>query len=313
MNRIPIVFNFDENYAIQAGVCITSLMENIGNNCLCDIFIMYSSNRLSKKTINRIISLKEKYNNCEFTLLDLKDKFNMEFVSGRIPIDAYFRLLIPEYINGYKKVIYSDVDIVFTSNISSVLEIDISDYYCAGVLAKFNGKHELQYIDSLGIDTDNYINAGFLVFNIDKILYDDVINERLKPLLGKKYLFQDQDIINIAFKDYILNIDEKYNYFSLNSQYSNTCLSSIPVVLHYIENKPWNTLVPYNDLWWEYYRKSIFFKDSVYREYQNNIYNKFIKYNFLLTLLDKFRIIQIYKILSKILPRRIKFFIKKFI
>jgi lipopolysaccharide biosynthesis glycosyltransferase len=306
MKKLPIVFNFNDAYVVQAGVCITSLLENINKDFFCDIFIMYSSNRLTEYNKGKIISLKNIYKNCEFTFLDVKDSFKDGHVHGRIPIDAYFRLLIPEYIKNYDKVIYSDVDVIFAKDISNVIDINISNYFCAAVRADLTGKNELEYINTLGIDTKDYINAGFLLLNIDKIIKENIFNKKILPLLNKSYLFQDQDIINLAFKGNILSISNKYNYITSKSKYSCADLSTDPVVFHYVEHKPWNALAPFNDIWWEYYRKSIFFDDDFYKKYHMYIYSEYIKYHNLFRLLEKFKILRVYDFFVKIIPGRIK-------
>jgi len=313
MRKLPIVFNFNESYVVQAGVCITSLLENINKDFFCDIFIMHSSNRLTEQGKRKIISLKNIYKNCDFTFLDVKDSFKDIDIntSGTVPIDAYFRLLISEYIKNYDKVIYSDVDIVFTKDISSVVNIDVSNYYCAAVCADFIGKYELDYINSLGLEEKNYVNSGFLLLNIDKIRKEDVFNKKILPLLNRSYLFQDQDIINLAFKGGILNISQKYNYITSKSKYNNTYLSIDPAVFHYVEHKPWNDLVPFNDIWWEYYRKSIFFDDCFYKDYHIDIFNEYIKYHSLLKLLKRVGILGVYSFLATIIPRKIKNLLKK--
>ena len=71
------------------------------------------------------------------------------------------------------------------------------------------GKYIKDYIKSLGLQVDKYINAGFLLINASLQRKDNLFNE-FKRHLNKQYQFQDQDIINIVCKDRLTFLPLKY-------------------------------------------------------------------------------------------------------
>jgi hypothetical protein len=73
-----------------------------------------------------------------------------------------------------------------------------------------------------------------------------------------------------VFYDSIDFISQKYN--SLPSEN----ISEV-VVIHFAGVKPWISFREKCDIWWEYYRKSVFFNDDFYNNYfrNENIFDNF--------------------------------------
>lgn len=264
--KTPIVFSFNDGYLVPACVCITSLLENANPETFYDIFILHSSSRLSDSSKSELLKLKTVFSNCDLTFVDVGDAFKGAFEVRNITIDAYYRLLIPKLIVGYEKIIYSDVDVIFLGDVSSILLIDTKG---ASVLGRVDTVPDEKYLQNLGLNSSEYINSGFLVFNCESKLSDE--SERcIENLVEKKYLYQDQDVINLFFKNKIFPLPLEYNY-TFAERSKNVMLK--PIVYHYTGAKPWDTLVAYGDVWWEYYRKSMFYKAEVYEEYNNKMFS----------------------------------------
>ena len=69
MNRIPIVFAFDSNFEMPAGVCLTSLLENAAQDTFYEIFVLHGRDTdFSGSKLNR---LPEIYKNCSLTFKDV--------------------------------------------------------------------------------------------------------------------------------------------------------------------------------------------------------------------------------------------------
>jgi lipopolysaccharide biosynthesis glycosyltransferase len=193
-------------------------------------------------------------------------------------------LLIPQY----SKIIYSDVDVIFLKGLNNVYNEDVTDYYLAAVLSRgavFN-KACNKYVKTLNLDPDKYVQSGFLVINSFKIIEDDICS-KFKRYSFQRFLFQDQDIINIVCKDKIKFLPLKYCYTQgcfnllftdkdmLLKRFSETEITETlneGVIIHYEGiNKPWNSYCFRYDIWWEYYRKSIFFDAQFYFNINNSL------------------------------------------
>ena len=104
MNVVPIVFAFDENLIMPAGVCITSLLENAHEETFYDIYILHPSKINFEDTLlNNFPTL---YSNCKITFRSVDAQFEQSYEVRGITNSTYYRLLIPEIIHEYDKILY---------------------------------------------------------------------------------------------------------------------------------------------------------------------------------------------------------------
>lgn len=277
MKIVPIVFAFDNNLILPACVCISSLLMNAKEDTFYDIFILHSATRgLSKESLNRI---PEYYKNCSIQYRKVDDTFDSSFEIRGITTTAYYRLLIPELIPEYDKIIYSDVDVIFRMDLFDIYnETQMQGFYVGGVNSL---SHLLSgytaYYKKLGLDSSKIIYSGNIIINSKEILRDNILAEFRKHA-NKDYKFQDMDIINIVCKDKIKYLSPDFcitTYISkwLLSNDSEICRhwSSKDIekikhggIVHYNGRKPWKGYCVNFDIWWEYYRKSPFFDEMFY-------------------------------------------------
>ena len=83
------------------------------------------------------------------------------------------------------KLLYLDIDMMVAKDISSLYNIDISEYEYAAVREKYG---------SIFIRPD-YINAGMLLLNMKKIKETGLLQKARNLIKTKKMLFADQDAI----------------------------------------------------------------------------------------------------------------------
>lgn len=285
MNIVPIAFAFDNNLILPACVCISSLMMNAKEDTFYDIFIMHSANMALRK--EELDKLPKYYKNCRIQYKEVDNTFDSAFEIRGITTPAYYRLLIPELITEYEKVIYSDVDVIFRSDLSDVyLNTDIFDYYIAGVnsLSHLVPDYKQYYIDKLHLDPEKIIYSGNLIINSKKIREDNIIS-LFKEQARSSYKFQDMDILNIVCKGKILYLSPAFcmsTFICQASIYNNTALLKLwdqseidnalkSGIIHYNGQKPWKGYCVNFDIWWEYYRKSPFFDEKFYFDF---FYNK---------------------------------------
>ncbi len=271
----PIVFSFNDSYTIPAGVCITSLLKNAKPDLIFNINILYSSDRLSVDNINKIKQLEGIFKNCTITFIDVNSAFKNEYEVRNVSIESYYRLLIPTLFKQHNTVLYSDVDIIYNKDISTLLNIEMDNHAIAGVKEypnKCNASLS-KYFKKLDLNPSTYVNAGILLFNNKKINSTNIYQQKLKQLLGKKFKYQDQDILNITFKDDIKYIDGSYNY-NIDSILQDIHILN-PHIIHYTLNKPWNKPKLFGDTWWTYYKNSIFYNEATYFSYLKQNYEHF--------------------------------------
>lgn len=281
MTTIPIVFAFDNRLTIPAGVAITSLLMNAHEDTFYDIFILHSEKESLDKEI--LAKVSEKFSNCRITYRTVGNIFDNAFEIRDITTPAYYRLLIPQLIPEYKRIIYSDADIIFRQDLTDMYFIELGHNYMAGVKDPgLNLTQEgVRHIATLpGVSVGNYINSGFLLINSEKIINDRIV-DKLINTAGKKWKFQDQDTINIVCSGKIQYISPKYNmsdyvfFYGLNKPEEWIKLYPISEFnegidngnIHYNGHKPWKKWSVNFDIWWEYYRKSPVFDPKYYFDF----------------------------------------------
>ncbi len=296
MRKIPIVFAFNDGYALPAGVCISSLLSKAKQDVFYDIFILHSSDRLSEKGKSEILRLKSVFANCDFTFIDVQSRFAGAFEIRNITIDAYYRLLIPFVIDrSYERVLYSDVDVIFQGDISELINL-AEDKPIAGV--NVLSKEISHYVrKDLGLEPDEYINSGVMVWN-RKYIPD--YQEDLNRLIQRNFIYQDQDIVNILFDGQKKLLPEIYNY-SIAQMELDKEIAQMPKIIHYTGPKPWKEIVPFAELWWEEYRKSIYYDEQFYLNASRNSYRNINTYRRLGDLLVKYKFLDVYKKIRSIL------------
>ena len=107
MKTVPILFTFDSSLELAAGVCLTSLLDSAAPTTFYDIFVLHSP--ACDFTGSRLNSLPGRYGNCRLTFRKVEGEFVGSYEVRGIPETAYYRLLSPELIPEYDKLLYSDV------------------------------------------------------------------------------------------------------------------------------------------------------------------------------------------------------------
>lgn len=281
MNIIPIAFAFDNNLILPACVCISSLMMNAKGDTFYDIFILHSAHVALKK--DELDKLPQYYKNCRIQYRQVDETFDSAFEIRGITTPAYYRLLIPELITEYDKVIYSDADIIFRMDLSELYHTDIESYYLAATrdLGLNFGDDGIKYISSVdGLRQGQYLQSGFIMMNCKKMLKDKLVDQ-FRHLAKQKLKYQDQDILNLTCGEKVLLLPIKYNMTDYSYYFLNKERNKIASILigenieeamyhgniHFNGHKPWKKYSTNFDIWWEYYRKSPFFDEKFYFDF----------------------------------------------
>lgn len=288
MKIVPIVFAFDNNLIEPACVCLSSLLMNANQETYYDIFIL-SSSKVPLDT-SKLELLKEHFSSFSIHYRNVDSTFDDSFEIRGITPATYYRLMIPEFIPEYDKIIYSDVDVIFREDLSSWYEDTIfKDEYVAGVNSLshlFPATHSY-YTKMIGIDSSKVIYAGNIILNSRKIREDGLVS-KFKEHAYKKYRFQDLDILNIVCKDHIKFLAPGFCLTTDITEYasdgSDRLLTIWPQediqhaldkgIVHYNGKKPWVGGCINFDIWWECYRRSPYFNQQVYFEFFNNMLNE---------------------------------------
>lgn len=256
MNRIPIVFSTDHNFVMPTCVTIHSLLKTKKEGVEYDINIIINDdvNDKDKEIIEKQVSLDSPDSRVNFISIGqvFKDSFEIRDIS----IATYSRLLIPWLLPQYNKILYSDVDIIFKGDISEIYEIEMGNNLVAGYTSEVWGKGFIKkYINRIGLNPKSYVNAGFIVIN-SRLQREENLNATYLDYAKRKFLYQDQDILNIVCKGRTQQIPKNYNIKPVDVY--NFPPEEVKVI-HYTGLKPWDHFTFSWCDWWEVYNTSVVF------------------------------------------------------
>lgn len=178
MKTVPILFTFDSSLELAAGVCFTSLLESADPSTFYDIFVLhgpecdYSGSRLNE--------LPQRYGNCHLTFRRVEGEFVGGYEVRGIPETAYYRLLSPELIPEYDKLLYSDVDVIIREDLGRFYDVDLGENYFAGVdnCSRLRPSFRKYITDKVGLDWQKgYFYSGNLVINSARLLADGLLEK----------------------------------------------------------------------------------------------------------------------------------------
>lgn len=253
---IPIMMAMDDHYARPTVVALTSMFENANRSVLFQVFILIPS---SLKSVNkvRINSLEGKYENCEINFIDMGEKYVNAPKFWGSTASAYYRLDIPGLFPQVKKCLYFDGDIIVRHDVSEIYNVNMDDYYIAGV---FEGH---LYSTSIYIkkeveeksrileipDFEQYICSGVVVMNLEKMRTEKLgekyvvfLEKKGKQIKEKTFLYYDQEVINSVCYGKILILPHEYGLLiNIREWYpEDEFEKKNPVIVHFAGfPKPW--------------------------------------------------------------------------
>lgn len=253
---MKIVYSTDQNYYKHCTASILSLLENNKNEKNIEIFVI--TNNVLDDSKNKIKNIVEKYKReVNFIEIDsLCDKFEK---NNQFPLSAFARLFLENLIE-INKILYIDCDTIIKGELRDLWDINIDDYYIAGVQDSI----QMYARTILGLDkNDKYLNSGVLLINLKKWREDNLKQRFLEYM--EKYNWNvphnDQGVLNGVCKGKILFISPKYNLmpellimsskqikrlYKIKDYYSDEVLKDANQdirIIHYLYkfyNRPWN-------------------------------------------------------------------------
>lgn len=272
-NKIPIVMLSDENYIFQTRVAIWSMRKNTPVETVLEITILCSK-ELDNNSRQMLIELQNILDNIKIAFYEVDKALFVEArVIGQIPMTSYYRLIIGEAIKE-EKCLFLDGDMIINVDLNNIFSIDIADNYIAGVrelgflqnLEKAE-RHRSQY-GFLSLNT--YVNAGVMIFNLNKIRKDNLQNIFIREI-ASQYTYMDQDILNKVCFGKIKLLEPKYNVPNCHVHFSKLVLDqTISLeqikdaqehwkILHFIGNyKPWENIRTWGaSIWWGYAKEAL--------------------------------------------------------
>lgn len=284
-DNVNIFFASDDNYAPALLTSITSMLENTQE--FVNIYVLDSD--ISKKSKRKIKKCLKKYNNFSLEYLTIDTDFiKSSFPEGEFYVSyaTYNRLFISKLKPNLKKVIYSDVDIIFTGDVAVLNNEDLEGHTLGVVedaiylindnLNNYQGRLNLP-------KSHNYFYAGMLLIDNQKWIEENITEKALQLAKEKAddLLQGDQDILNILFENNYKKLSPKYEathgYVYNADKFSDEVQEDLKlenvIIRHYEGSvKPWHSYsIKDSNLFWEQAKNTPFYRSLIINLYKNKI------------------------------------------
>lgn len=214
MGKIPVVFTFDKRIVLGAAVAIKSLVDTANADTMYDIYVYHPD--IDDKIVNEFKKMLDgTKHSITFEYID-KNRFKDAPINkgGSWTEIVYYRLLIPELLPQYDKVIYADTDVLFKKDLTDVYNMDISDYECSAVAMEPNNENMIchKYFPE-NKNQYTYISS-FIVFNNKKMRQENFVQRVFETIknFNSRLKFFDLDTLNITCNK-MMNLPYRYGVF----------------------------------------------------------------------------------------------------
>ena len=222
--KIAIAFTFDNKFCTPAYVAIKSLILSAKSSTSYTIIIYYWN--IPAGNLKKFNSLVENTNHEIIYLKADKNEFNGFPITRTWSYSVYLRLLLPNVLPQYDKIIYSDVDVFFLDDLSDLYSYDIEDYQLGGVAAECRDAAQVHQV------YPEYANeyifwSGLLLMNLKKLRQENFV-EHIRTFVSKyknRLKMFDLELLNLACNK-ILPLPLRY--IMLQSIYNEQDISKAP-------------------------------------------------------------------------------------
>lgn len=259
--EIPIFFSTDDNYIPYLDVAVSSLIANASKDRRYRIIVLNTG--LSPENVSKI-KLRER-DGFVIDFIDISD--HVENIKSHFKdvyhfsVVTYYRIFIASLFPQYDKIIYLDCDLVVLGDISSLYDIHLGENILGAAPEQYvqNTPEFRRYAEvALGVDPDEYVNAGVLVINLKEFRKNRIEEKFISLITDHDFdlLDPDQAYLNYLCKNKIYQLPNGWNKEPMPLP----CEGKKNIVHYALYKKPWQ----YDDVldgefFWNYAESSPFY------------------------------------------------------
>lgn len=255
----PVVIAFTPNYFIPAATLVSSILTSGSGEFEFICLVTEEIPERQKRLLKELTGSRARF---RYLTPDLEKGV---YIDPRYSAAAEFRLLLPELLPGYDRIIYVDCDIIVRNDLSELYNsAEPGDKLLAAVYEAPIGEQAENW-KRLGCDSGRYFNSGFLAMNLS-LMRKEGTSKKLIGALKTDFLeFPDQDALNMVCIGKVSPLPPYFNAIrtfwlpqyrtEFLSRYSEEDLEEIKTHgnIHYTGGKPWNQFTVEFDKWWRIY------------------------------------------------------------
>ncbi len=283
-NAVPVVLSANDKFAPYLDVMIRSVVANASPERQYDIIVLF--NDISEKNQRLIRMAAKDRANISIRFARVCEYFDADrlFVDQHLSVETYYRLIIPEIMPDYHKILYLDCDMVVDHDVAELYDMDLNgaiigaakDIDVAGQMNLNLNDWKKYATETLGLDSPyDYFQAGVLLIDLDRLRKTATSEEMIQLALKNSFRCHDQDVMNIICKNKVSYIPQQWNTLmnwqepgrsrmdimkmaprALYGEYAEARKN--PYMIHFAGyQKPWDTVdCDFAEYFWEYAKLS---------------------------------------------------------
>lgn len=285
--NVAIALLANDFYTPYVGVLLLSLLGHCSEENNYDIIVLNKD--ISKKNQNGLRALLQDRKNASLRFLNVKrfeSQFANLFLREHFVMETYFRLLLPELLPEYKKILYLDCDTIVQADLAELFHEDVEGYMLAAchdadTAGLYNGyePQKKNYMDTILKIKEpyNYFQAGVILFNLEAFRQKYTTVEMVRFAASYKWELLDQDVLNYLCQGHVKYVDMSWNSMTdwLGIRISDIvsrapkwllddymAARAEPKIIHYAgPEKPWQQPdSDYAGVFWKYARMSPYYE-----------------------------------------------------
>ena len=294
---VNIAFSADRAYLPHTAAMLHSVLARADPARRINLFFLHSD--VLADELELLSEGFDVHPNVRFHPLDAGNVFASSYRSKtRAPSNAtYNRFLLFDLLPGLDRLLYLDVDMIALGDVCDLFDTDlegkplgaVTDHIMTRTLTGATPTVDpdvpdmyAYHRDVLGLSDDQiarYVNAGVLLFDFRSMDLAETGRQLSARARDGRYLFRDQDILNMHFKDDLHILPDEWNVFNTVVEgYGRVpapnharamAARARPKMIHYASGdyKPWQSQpVPFARHYWESLRQTAFFAEVVGRQ-----------------------------------------------
>ena len=284
---VPIVLSANDKFAPYLDVMIQSIIANASPTRQYDIIVLF--NDISEKNRNLIAWDARDKGNISIRFIRVCEYFDAGklFVDQHLSIETYYRLIIPEIMPDYHKILYLDCDMVVDHDVAELYDLDLQgcligaakDIDVAGQVNLKQNNWDRYAVEDLNLDSPfDYFQAGVLILDLDQLRQTVSSEEMIRLAASRSWRCHDQDVLNMVCKNRVYYIPQQWNTLmdwqepgrsrmqilkmaprGLYEEYA--VARKNPYMIHFAGyQKPWDVVdCDLAEYFWEYAKRSVYY------------------------------------------------------
>lgn len=218
-STIPIFFTFDRYYVLAAGVAIYSLLEHASTRYHYELYVVHAGlkerhMRCLRRIVNRFPHARISF----VTAPDYDTAWQKLEKKSHFSKEIFYKMTAANLFPGYDRILFSDVDVIFTTDISSSFFLFPDEkFYFAGtrpILENPNlpGYRSTFSEEEMRLINDYEVSAGYMLINLAQMRADDMEHTLVDFFQRNAWRLRlpEQDCIALCCQPHIKFMDYKY-------------------------------------------------------------------------------------------------------